>query len=151
MTLNRFFEIIRVGEIYLGNWPKQKVLNCLFLENKIIFYTQLAIKLLPVFVMLAMCLSLFHPVYFKWPMTATFVLFALGLPAQGLYWLGKRSETFLPNKILPWYLAIQEKLKRPQAKSNVLSFRPKYNDLALLLKQAFENGGDDFLQKHELI
>lgn len=149
--MNRFFELIREGEVYLGNWPKQKILNCLFLENKIIFYTQLAIKLLPVFVMLAMCLSLLHPVYFTWPITATFSLFALGLPAQGLYWLGKRSETFLPNKILPWYLAIQEKLNCSQVKNKVLSFRPKYCDLALLLKSAFENGGDDFLQKHELI
>lgn len=142
---------MKLGEVYLNNWPKQKVLNCLFIDSKIIFYTRLASKVLPMFVVLAISLSLFYPVYFKWPATATFALFALGLPAQGLYWLGKRSDTFLPNQILPWYLAIEQKLTHSSAQNQVLSFRPKYSDLAVLLKKAFKTGGDDFLQKHELV
>ena len=142
---------MKEGEAYLNNWPTQKVLNCLFIDSKVSFYTRLATKTLPAFVVLVMSLSLLYPVYFNWSTSATFALFALSLPAQGLYWLGKRSETFLPNQLLPWYCAIEEKLTRQQDQSQVLSKRPRYSDLALLLKRAFKIGGDDFLQKHELV
>lgn len=148
--MKKFFELMKMGEIYLNDWPKQKALNCLFVDSKIVAYTQLGTRVLPLLVVMSMSLSLFYPLYFKWSATATFALFALSLPAQGLYWLGKRSDTFLPNQILPWYLAIEAKLN-PREDNQVLTFRPKYRDLAILLKQAFKRGGDDFLQKHELI
>lgn len=149
--MKTFFELIKEGDRYLNNWPKQKVLNCLFIDSKVGFYTRLAIKILPVFVVLAMSMSLLYPAYFQWSTTATFALFSLSLPAQGLYWLGKRSETFLPNQLLPWYVAIEDKLARNKNQTQVLSKRPRYSDLAHLLTRAFEAGGDDFLQKHELV
>ncbi len=38
-------------------------------------------------------------------------LFALSLPMQGLWWLGKRSVTPLPPSILNWFYEVRGKLQ----------------------------------------
>ncbi|VEI44903.1 membrane protein [Actinobacillus equuli] len=37
-------------------------------------------------------------------------LFALSLPYQGLYWLGKRAASPLPLSLLGWYQELKQKL-----------------------------------------
>ncbi len=149
--MNIFFDIVRQGDVYLKSWPKQKTLNCLFVDSKVAFYTRLSIQVMPVFIMLIISLNLYFPEMLDWPATATLVLFLMGLPVQGLYWLGKRSTDFLPNQLLPWYTAIEKKLNNSHTKDAIMAQRPRYLDLALLLKNAFKRGGDDFLQNNELI
>ncbi|MFT6986601.1 MAG: uncharacterized membrane protein YfbV (UPF0208 family) [Psychromonas sp.] len=149
--MNSFFAVIAQGDKYLQSWPKQNVLNCLFADSKVAFYTRLSIKTTPAFIMLIIALNIALPALFNWPVTATFILFLLGLPVQGLYWLGKRSQKLLPNQLLPWYTAIHKKLSGNNGKQAVILQRPSYLDLALLLTHAFKLGGDQFLQQHELI
>lgn len=81
----------------------------------------------------------------------TFIFFIMGLPVQGLYWLGKRSQTLLPQQLLPWYVEIKNKLQGARSKDNTTFQQPSYQDLALLLGSAFKIGGDNFLQKNELL
>ena len=38
--MNIFFEILKQGLGYLKIWPQQKVLNCLFIDSKVTFYTR---------------------------------------------------------------------------------------------------------------
>lgn len=123
----------------------------MFVDSKVTFYTRLSIKVIPAFIMLIISLNVFFPATLDWPATATLVLFLMGLPVQGLYWLGKRSNSFLPNQLLPWYAAIEEKLNSSNTKDGIMAQRPRYLDLALLLKNAFKRGGDNFLQNNELI
>lgn len=149
--VNIFFDIVRQGDFYLKIWPRQKTLNCLFIDSKIAFYTHLSIRVIPIFVILIMSLNVSFPDLLNWPATATLVLFLMGLPVQGLYWLGNRSNSLLPNTLLPWYLAIEKTLSQRGEKEIVMTNRPRYLDLALLLKNAFKRGGDDFLQNNELI
>lgn len=149
--MNVFFDVVRQGDFYLKNWPQQKTLNSLFIDSKIAFYTRLSIKLAPAFVIFIMMLNITFPASFNWPTTATLVLFLVGLPVQGLYWLGKRSSSLLPNQLLPWYLAIEKTLNSSITADTVMAKRPRYLDLALLLKNAFKRGGDNFLQNNELI
>lgn len=146
-----FFDVIRQGERYLQSWPKQRVLNCLFIDSKVTFYTRLAIKTAPAFVILVVALNVLFPAILNWQSTSIFVVFLLGLPVQGLYWLGKRSQQFLPNQLLPWYGAIHKKLSGNRTEQADILQRPRYLDLALLLKRAFRLGGDKFLQHHELL
>jgi len=151
VILDVFFNIVRQGDFYLKNWPKQKTLNCLFIDSKIAFYTRLSIKVVPVFVILIIALNVMFPNVLDWSATATLVMFLMGLPVQGLYWLGKRSTSLLPNTLLPWYIAIEKTLNQSAKQDAVLAKRPRYLDLALLLKNAFQRGGDNFLQNNELI
>ena len=41
--------------------------------------------------------------------------------------------------------------KNSHTKDAIMIQRPRYLDLALLLKNAFKRGGDNFLQNNELI
>jgi len=149
--LDLFFDTVRQGDFYLKNWPQQKTLNSLFIDSKVAFYTRLSIKSIPAFVILIIMLNISFPEVLDWPATATLVLFLIGLPVQGLYWLGKRSTSLLPNKLLPWYIAIEKTLNKSVTEDGVMAKRPRYLDLALLLKNAFKRGGDNFLQNNELI
>ena len=146
-----FFDVIKQGDKYLHSWPKQRVLNCLFIDSKITHYTRLAIAIMPAFLVLAIALNVLFADFLNWSVTVTFIFFMLGLPLQGLYWLGKRSRLLLPEQLLPWYAAIHKKLHSDKIKQNISMHRPSYFDLALLLTNAFRLGGDDFLQQHELI
>lgn len=149
--MNSFFAVLKQGDHYLQSWPKQNVLNCLFADSKVAFYTRLSIKSTPAFIVLSIAMNIMLPALFSWSVTATFILFLLGLPIQGLYWLGKRSQKLLPNQLLPWYTAIHEKLNGNNKKQAVILHHPSYLDLAHLLTHAFKLGGDQFLQQHELI
>ncbi|MEH6451959.1 MAG: terminus macrodomain insulation protein YfbV [Psychromonas sp.] len=149
--MNLFFDVLKQGDKYLQLWPKQRTLNSLFIDSKIVFYTQLLMKICPAFVILLVGLQIAFPLLLSWPTTATLVLFLLGLPVQGLYWLGKRSETLIPHKLVPWYIAIQQKLSGNKNTKAQLISQPSYLDLARLLVNAFKVGGDNFLQHHELI
>lgn len=139
-----------MGDRYLQSWPKQRVLNSLFLDSKVVFYTRFAVKTAPVFVAMIVMLTVFYPTLFTVPTTMTFILFVFSMPLQGLYWLGKRSATFLPDRLLPWYAEIERTLNNNK-EENMTTSHPCYLDLALLLKNAFKRGGDDFLQNNELI
>lgn len=149
--MNLFFDVLKQGDRYLQLWPKQRTLNSLFVDSKIVLYTQLLIKICPAFVVLLIGLQISFPLLLSWPMTATIVLFLLGLPVQGLYWLGKRSESLIPHKLVPWYMAIEQTLRGNRNSEPQLISQPSYLDLARLLSNAFRVGGDDFLQHHELI
>ncbi|PKF61807.1 DUF412 domain-containing protein [Psychromonas sp. psych-6C06] len=149
--MNVFFDVVRRGDFYLKSWPTQKTLNCLFIDSKVAFYTRLSIKVVPLFVILIMSLNLFFPALLSWPSTVTVALFLMGLPVQGLYWLGKRANSFLPSQLLPWYMEIEKTLNNHVNQGGVMAKRPRYLDLALLLKIAFKRGGDNFLQNNELI
>lgn len=149
--MNIFFEILKQGLGYLQIWPQQKVLNCLFIDSKVVFYTRFAMKITPIFILLSIVFSSLMVVTLHPATTITFILFLLSMPLQGLYWLGHRSQTFLPSQLLSWYAAIEKVLNSQYKKDRVMGHRPRYIDLALLLKNAFKQGGDNFLQNNELI
>lgn len=146
-----FFDVIREGGRYLKVWPKQSALNGLFIDSKVSLYTRLSIKITPAFIALSLGLTVTFPTLFDPMVSVTFALFLLGLPIQGFYWLGKRSQQLLPQKLLPWFMAIKKKLSVKNTAEGELIHHPSYLELAELLQQAFKLGGDDFLQQHELI
>lgn len=149
--MNLFFNVISEGDRYLKAWPQKSTLNCLFIDSKVALYTRLAIKVTPAFIILSIGLSVAFPALFNPVVSVTFAFFLLGLPVQGLYWLGQRSQKRLPDKLLPWFMAIKAKLSMKGRADNELLHHPCYLELALLLQKAFKLGGDDFLRDHELI
>lgn len=149
--MNAFFDLIKQGDAYLKAWPQQRSLYPLFIDSKVAYYTRLLIKLIPAFVIFSIALTISIPSIISWPATITLVLFSIGLPVQGLIWLGKRSQEFLPNQLFAWYMEIHHHLNERNAQQIRTLARPRYLDLASLLSDAFRVGGDKFLQKNELI
>jgi hypothetical protein len=147
-----FFDLIKQGDIYLQAWPRQKSLYSLFIDSKIACCTRLLIKVIPALVIFSITLTISLPsAISSWPVTATFVLFCIGLPVQGLIWLGVRSQEFLPIKLFAWYMEIHSRLNALSDQQFRALARPRYLDLAHLLNNAFRLAGDKFLQKYDLI
>lgn len=143
-----FFDSIKKGDIYLKAWPKQACLYSLFVDSKMVYYTNILIKIFPIFIVLVASLYIVFPLYFSWPSTATFIVFMIGLPMHCLLWLGKRSQQHLSPSLSTWYLEISEVLNGGQ---KVMIENPRFIDLAKLLNKGFKKGGDNFLYNNELI
>ena len=146
-----FFDLLKCGEQYLKMWPKQNCLYSLFVDSKMVCYTQLLTKLFPVFIALVTSLYIFWPDYFSWPSTATFILFLVGLPVNCFLWLGKRSQQSLSPSLYIWYVEINEVLSSHTSDRQVLLEKPRFIDLAKILNKGFKQGGDNFLYNNELI
>ncbi|MDA7746392.1 DUF412 domain-containing protein [Psychromonas sp.] len=146
-----FFSLLKQGDYYLKTWPKQPCLYSLFIDSKMVCYTQLLIKLFPIFIVLVTSLYMVFPLYFSWPSTATFILFLIGLPVHCLLWLGKRSQQVLSPALFNWYLEISEVLNGKNLGQQVMIDKPRFLDLAKLLNKGFKKGGDNFLYNNELI
>lgn len=78
------------------------------------------------------------------PAVAT-ALFALSLPMQGLWWLGKRSVTPLPPAILNWFYEVRGKLQESGQVLAPVEGKPDYRALADTLKRAFKQLDKTFL------
>ena len=72
-------------------------------------------------------------------------LFALSLPMQGLWWLGKRSVTPLPPAILNWFYEVRGKLQESGQVLAPVEGKPDYQALADTLKRAFKQLDKTFL------
>lgn len=79
-----------------------------------------------------------------WAAVAT-ALFALSLPMQGLWWLGKRSVTPLPPAILNWFYDVRGKLQESGQVLAPVEGKPDYQALADTLKRAFKQLDKTFL------
>ncbi len=89
-----FFSLFRRGQHYSKTWPLEKRLAPVFVENRVIKMTRYAIRFMPPIAVFTLCWQIALGGQLG-PAVAT-ALFALSLPMQGLWWLGKRSVTPLP-------------------------------------------------------
>lgn len=106
-----FFGLFRHGQHYAKTWPLDKRLAPVFIENRIIRATRYAIRIMPPVAIFTLCWQIALGGQLG-PAVAT-ALFALSLPMQGLWWLGKRSVTPLPPSILNWFMKCAVNCRRP--------------------------------------
>ena len=104
-----FFSLFRRGQHYSKTWPLEKRLAPVFVENRVIKMTRYAIRFMPPIAVFTLCWQIALGGQLG-PAVAT-ALFALSLPMQGLWWLGKRSVTPLPPAILNWFYEVRGKLQ----------------------------------------
>ena len=143
------FKTFQQGDAYLKSWPKIKQLNSIFPEHRIIVSTEFAKKFTPFFAAFTIC---WQQIGAKYDMVSLAVavltaLFALCLPFQGLYWLGKRAQTPLPPVSKEWFNKIALELKQKYDVRNDFAEKPNYQDLALLLTEAQKKFPPSFWQE----
>ena len=119
-----FFSLFRRGQHYAKTWPMEKRLAPVFVENRVCWQIALGGQL--------------------GPAVAT-ALFALSLPMQGMWWLGKRSVTPLPPSILNWFYEVRGKLQEAGQALTPVEGKPDYQALADTLKRAFKQLDKTFL------
>ena len=143
-----FYRTLKMGQHYLNIWPLEPKLGAIFPENRIIKSTLFAQKMMP---FLAVLFVVWQQIYARGDNMALAVavlsaLFALCLPLQGFYWLGKRAQTPLSPQSAVGFHHVLEKLKEKQEVIPNFSDKPTYLDLAKLLNLAQKKLPQDFRQ-----
>jgi uncharacterized membrane protein YfbV (UPF0208 family) len=142
-----FTTLVQDGYHYMKVWPKQKVLNPLFAEGRVIAATKLAMKTMPPMAVLA-CAALLQANGSSYlPQALAVGAFFLSLPLQGVMWLGHRSNQLLPPYLRRWYREVHAKLQAHGCKVDAAKTYPKYRELAKLLKTAFSEMDRAFTQQ----
>ena len=144
-----FYRTLKAGQHYLNIWPLEPKLGAIFPENRVIKATLFAQKMMP---FLAVLFVVWQQIYARGDNMALAVavlsaLFALCLPLQGFYWLGKRAQTALSPQSAVGFHHVLEKLKEKQEVIPNFSDKPTYLDLANLLKMAQKKLPHDFWQE----
>lgn len=142
-----FFKTLKQGQVYLNSWPLIPKLGMIFPENRVIKATVFAQKFMP---FLAIFALIWQQIYAKSDIIAfaaavLTALFALCIPLQGLYWLGKRSKTELSIQSAVQFSHICQQLEKKGEHCSFIE-RPTYQDLAIVLKKAQQKLSTEFWQ-----
>ncbi len=141
------FKLFRYGQDYMSVWPLRKELAPLFPENRYIKATQFAIRVMPAVAVMSVLAQMAFNNYDALPQAMVMALFALSMPLQGLYWLGKRSDTRLPPSLAGWYRELHEKIISEGYALQPLKAQPRYRELAMVLNRAFKQLDRSSLQR----
>lgn len=138
--------LFEAGQRYLNTFPNQKKLANFLPDYHIIRLVKFSAKVMPAFA----CFTLVWQYFFSDPTQAILAnavitaIFAISIPFQGLYWLGKRARSPLPLSLLEWYESLRLKLINAQIKLEKEQSIPSFQDFANLLKLAEETWGNDY-------
>lgn len=138
-----WFKLLRLGRHYMKTWPADKRLAPVFPENRVVRTTLFAIRFMPPLAVFTLSWQVALGGQLG-PVVAT-ALFALSLPMQGLWWLGRRAITPLPPSLLQWFHDIRQRLLDAGLALAPLEEKPTYQMLADVLKRAFKQLDKAFL------
>ncbi|AXW88471.1 hypothetical protein AU509_00765 [Lonsdalea britannica] len=138
-----WFKLLRLGQHYMKTWPADKRLAPVFPENRVVRTTLFAIRFMPPLAVFTLSWQVALGGQLG-PVVAT-ALFALSLPMQGLWWLGRRAITPLPPSLLQWFHDIRQRLLDAGLALAPLEEKPTYQMLADVLKRAFKQLDKAFL------
>lgn len=120
----------KTGQKYMAICPKDKEFATSFPEIRVIAYIKLANKYLPpVLAFLFLCQYYLNTSLVLIIITA---IFAISLPLQGLFWLGKRACSPLPLNLLSYYDDIKQKLVKKQVLINNSKHNEPLNYMAFM-------------------
>ncbi|MBW4965352.1 DUF412 domain-containing protein [Pseudoalteromonas sp. CR1] len=129
---------VQIGRQYAKQWPMRKELAPLFSEFRVIKATELAITVMPILAMLTLFFQLNYLGPDFLPQAIASALFFILLPLQGLLWLGKRAQTPLDPVMQNWYKELHTKMVAHGYQAKLSEKKPRYLELAHLLKDMFE-------------
>ncbi len=140
------FNTFKQGQIYADTWPLHPKLGMIFPENRIIKATRFAQKFMPFIAVFALLWQQFYAKGDVMALAAAGLtaVFALCIPFQGLYWLGKRAGTTLPPQIAIWFYHICKALENVGENIVITTDKPNYQHLAEALARANKRLGNDF-------
>lgn len=136
----------QIGRLYAKIWPMRRELAPLFIEYRIIKATDLAITVMPILAMLTLFFQLNYLGSDFLPQAIASALFFISLPLQGLFWLGKRAQTPLEPAMHKWYTELYTKMVENGYQTKLTENKPRYMELAVLLKDMFDKMDKAFTQ-----
>lgn len=142
------FNTLKQGQAYLDSWLLHPKLGMIFAENRVIKATKFSQKFMPFIAVFAIVWQqiLMKQSIMAFSAAVLTALFALCIPLQGLYWLGKRANKTLPVQSAVQFQKIFQRLQQTGIRLNPVE-SPTYQDLADLLKKAEKHLPADFWQE----
>lgn len=141
------YTTVKAGREYSKVWPAKPELNGIFVENKVILFTTLSSKLLPLTALLVALLQFWYLGYEHLGQIVASMLFLASLPLQGWYWLGVRAATPLPPSVASWCQQVRQKMLQQGIELKPLSQPWRYKDLAALLQKAYQQLDKSFVSQ----
>lgn len=143
------FNTFKQGQIYADTWPLHPKLGMIFPENRIIKATGFAQKFMPFIAVFALLWQQFYAKGDVMALAAAGLtaVFALCIPFQGLYWLGKRAGTTLPPQTAIWFYHICKALENSGEQVRIVNEKLNYQHLAEVLAKANKRLDDNFWHK----
>ncbi|MDX5406979.1 MAG: DUF412 domain-containing protein [Chromatiaceae bacterium] len=141
------YATVKAGREYSKVWPAKPELNGIFVENKVILFTTLSSKLLPLTALLVALLQFWYLGNEHLGHIVASMLFVASVPLQGWYWLGVRAATPLPPSVASWYQQVREKMQQQGIELKPLSQPWRYEDLAALLQKAYQQLDKSFVSQ----
>lgn len=141
--------LFEAGQRYLNTLPNQKKLANFMPDYHIIRLVKFSSKAMPAFA----CFALVWQYFFANPTQSILAnavltaIFAISIPFQGLYWLGKRAKSPLSLSLLEWYESLKQKLITAKVNVEEEQAMPSFQDFANLLKLAEETWGDEYFNE----
>ncbi|MDP8051953.1 terminus macrodomain insulation protein YfbV [Pasteurella atlantica] len=142
------YDTLKAGQNYIETLPNQKKLNVFMPDYRFIKWVKFAQKVMPAFACFAIIWQYFlhSPTQFILVNVLITALFALSIPFQGLFWLGRRAKSPLSLSLLKWYEELRIKLMSEQIDVEE-QMMPSYQDFATLLKLAEQTWGDQYFDE----
>ncbi|MBE2896574.1 DUF412 family protein [Pasteurellaceae bacterium HPA106] len=139
------FKIYQDGRRYLNTWVLHPKLGMIFPENRVIRAIRFGEKATPAIAVLAIIWQRLTLPHSQMALAAAIItaLFALSLPLQGVFWLGKRAQTPLNARSAKAYQQIGAALRAQGVAVNSVD-KPHFYDLACVLAQAKQHLDDSF-------
>ncbi len=141
------YATVKAGREYSKQWPAKPELNSIFIENKVILFTTLSSKLLPLMALLVALLQFWYLGNDYLGQIVASMLFVASVPLQGWYWLGVRAATPLPPSVASWYQQVRQKMQQQGIELKPLSQPWRYKDLAALLQKAYQQLDKSFVSQ----
>lgn len=130
-------DMMKDGHHYMHLYPEVKELDHYLVDGRVIAATRLGIRVMPALAVVCCTLLLHVNGSTYLPQALAVGAFFITLPVQGILWLGHRSNQLLPPYLRNWYKEVHAKLAEHGCRVNSVKSRPKYRELAELLKTAF--------------
>lgn len=142
------FGTLQAGQSYLNTLPNQPKLAQLLPDYRVIRLIKLSAKIMPAFACFAMLWQYFFsdPEQSALATASLTAILAITIPFQGLFLLGKRAKSPLPDVFLPWYQELRRKLILEQIELPEQTV-PRFQDLARLLALAEKCWGQRYFDE----
>lgn len=143
------FTTIQAGQRYLNTLPEQKKLNLFLPDYRLVRLVKFSMRAMPAFACFAVCWQYFFPDPEQSTLSGSILtaLFALSIPFQGLFWLGRRAASPLPLPLLEWYEALRQKLNSERKDPIATGTMPNFQDFADLLQLAEKTWGNSYFDE----
>lgn len=140
-----WLQILQHGQNYMNSWPVEKRLSLFFPDSHIVRATKYGIRLMPPLAIFTLCWQI--ALGGSLGIAIATASFACSLPMQGLWWLGRRSLTPLPQTLAQWFYHIRQRIVDAGQLVEPIEKLPTYQHLAELLHLAFKQLDKTFLDE----